>query len=75
MGVKFVMVGGSDSVVAIARNTEREVDEVLLESAVASSGDTQENDVLTAEATATSGVAEESAPDATATQLQEEQPE
>jgi DNA gyrase subunit A len=29
MGVRFVSVVGSDSVVAIARNTEREVDEVL----------------------------------------------
>ena len=75
MGVKFVMVGGSDSVVAIARNTEREVDEVLLESAVAGTGDAQENDVPTDEATARSGVAEELTPDVTATQLQEEQPE
>ncbi|MGI8576548.1 MAG: DNA gyrase subunit A [Nocardioidaceae bacterium] len=31
MGVKFVTVGDSDSVVAIARNTEREVDEELAE--------------------------------------------
>ena len=75
MGVKFVMVGGSDSVVAIARNTEREVDEVLLESAVAGTGDAQENDVPTDEATARSGAAEELTPDVTATQLQEEQPE
>jgi DNA gyrase subunit A len=29
MGVKFVSVGGEDSVVAIARNPEREVDELL----------------------------------------------
>jgi DNA gyrase subunit A len=31
MGVKFVTVGASDSVVAIARNTEREVDELVEE--------------------------------------------
>jgi DNA gyrase subunit A len=31
MGVKFVTVGGSDSVVAIARNTEREVAELIEE--------------------------------------------
>jgi DNA gyrase subunit A len=31
MGVKFVTVGPSDSVVAIARNTEREVDELVEE--------------------------------------------
>jgi DNA gyrase subunit A len=30
MGVKFVTVGDSDSVVAIARNTESEVDEAVL---------------------------------------------
>jgi DNA gyrase subunit A len=33
MGVRFVSVGNSDSVVAIARNAEREVDEVLDEEA------------------------------------------
>ncbi len=33
MGVKFVSVGGSDSVVRIARNTEREVDDELLDGA------------------------------------------
>ena len=33
MGVKFVSVGGSDSVVRIARNTEREVDAELLDGA------------------------------------------
>jgi DNA gyrase subunit A len=38
MGVKFVTVGASDSVVAIARNTEREVDE-LVEELAAASGD------------------------------------
>ncbi|HYO33537.1 MAG TPA: DNA gyrase subunit A [Nocardioidaceae bacterium] len=31
MGVKFVTVGGSDSVIAIARNTEREVTELIEE--------------------------------------------
>jgi DNA gyrase subunit A len=36
MGVKFVTVGASDSVVAIARNTEREVDEIVEELAAAS---------------------------------------
>jgi DNA gyrase subunit A len=36
MGVKFVTVGASDSVVAIARNTEREVDEIVEELAGAS---------------------------------------
>jgi DNA gyrase subunit A len=51
MGVKFVTVGASDSVVAIARNTEREVDEIVEELAAAS-GDadpsvemTQEGDI------------------------------
>ncbi len=33
MGVKFVTVGGTDSVVRIARNTEREVDDELLDGA------------------------------------------
>ncbi|MGI8993717.1 MAG: DNA gyrase subunit A, partial [Nocardioidaceae bacterium] len=33
MGVRFVSVGGSDSVVRIARNTEREVDDELLDGA------------------------------------------
>jgi DNA gyrase subunit A len=36
MGVKFVTVGASDSVVAIAPNTEREVDEIVEELAAAS---------------------------------------
>jgi DNA gyrase subunit A len=36
MGVKFVTVGASDSVVAIARNTEREVDELVEELVAAS---------------------------------------
>ena len=36
MGVKFVTVGTSDSVVAIARNTEREVDEIVEELAAGS---------------------------------------
>jgi DNA gyrase subunit A len=36
MGVKFVTVGASDSVVAIARNTEREVDEIVEELAAGS---------------------------------------
>jgi DNA gyrase subunit A len=41
MGVKFVTVDGDDSVVAIARNSEREVDDELLEDAV--SGDDEGN--------------------------------
>jgi DNA gyrase subunit A len=36
MGVRFVTVGASDSVVAIARNTEREVDELVEELVAAS---------------------------------------
>jgi DNA gyrase subunit A len=39
MGVRFVTVGASDSVVAIARNTEREVDELVDELVGASAGD------------------------------------
>jgi DNA gyrase subunit A len=51
MGVKFVTVGASDSVVAIARNTEREVDELVEELVAASDGAdpsvemTQEGDI------------------------------
>jgi DNA gyrase subunit A len=41
MGVKFVTVDDSDSVVAIARNAEREVDDELLEDAV--NGDDEGN--------------------------------
>jgi DNA gyrase subunit A len=39
MGVKFVTVGASDSVVAIARNTEREVDELVEELVGAAEGE------------------------------------
>lgn len=38
MGVKFVNVGDGDSVVAIARNTEREVEAELLDDADENSG-------------------------------------
>ncbi len=38
MGVKFVTVADADSVVGIARNTEREVDEELLDGAVEDDG-------------------------------------
>ncbi len=48
MGVKFVTVGSSDSVVAIARNTEREVDELLGEQIEDTTDAEQETD--TAEA-------------------------
>ena len=48
MGVKFVTVGSSDSVVAIARNTEREVDE-LVEELVGSSDDPAQPDDISQE--------------------------
>ena len=48
MGVKFVTVGSSDSVVAIARNTEREVDE-LVEELVGASGEADQPDEITQE--------------------------
>ena len=52
MGVKFVAVGAADSVVGIARNTEREVDDELLgggdvDELDAGTGDEQENEVGT----------------------------
>ncbi len=43
MGVKFVSVGGSDSVVRIARNTEREVDDELLDGADTGDGAAEED--------------------------------
>jgi DNA gyrase subunit A len=70
MGVRFVLGGGSDSVVAIARNTEREVEEVLLESPVVDADDAQDGDDPAAET-----LPGEPAPDVTATQAQEDQPE
>jgi DNA gyrase subunit A len=45
MGVRFVTVGASDSVVAIARNTEREVDELVDELVGASAGDEVSADI------------------------------
>ncbi|MEP6666054.1 MAG: hypothetical protein ABJA81_06370, partial [Nocardioidaceae bacterium] len=47
MGVKFVTVADSDSVVGIARNTEREVDEELLDGLIAD--DVTDDDGTTAE--------------------------
>ena len=75
MGVKFVMVGGSDSVVAIARNTEREVDEVLLESAVVSADDARDIDERVDAVTPDHLVGGEPAADLTATHPQEDPPD
>ncbi len=75
MGVKFVMVGGSDTVVAIARNTEREVDEVLLESPVVSADDARDTDERVDVALADQLVGEEPAADLTAIDPQEDPPE
>ncbi len=54
MGVKFVTVGASDSVVAIARNTERDVDAQLLDEVV--SGADGVTDSATSAATDAGGV-------------------
>jgi DNA gyrase subunit A len=70
MGVRFVLVGESDSVVAIARNTEREVDEVLLQE-----GDATDGLELPAEITADRGVDDTPTNDATTAQAEEDEPE
>jgi DNA gyrase subunit A len=70
MGVRFVLVGGSDSVVAIARNTEREVDAVLLDD-----GDTPDESQPVAEIRADQAVDDMSTDNAITTQPAEDQPE
>ncbi|MBA3310431.1 MAG: DNA gyrase subunit A [Nocardioidaceae bacterium] len=68
MGVRFVTVGDADSVVAISRNTEREVEEVLLGgvegNAAEATNETEQTE--TAESEASDVVADESAPGTTA---------
>ncbi len=68
MGVKFVLVGGSDTVVAIARNTEQEVDEALLD-------DAAELDVPSGEQLAGPGAEEELTEDVPTTQPVEDESE
>jgi DNA gyrase subunit A len=70
MGVRFVLVGDSDSVVAIARNTEREVDAVLLEDGV-----TPEELQQRSETGADQAVDDMSIDDAATTQPAEDEPE
>jgi DNA gyrase subunit A len=69
MGVRFVLVGESDSVVAIARNTEREVDEVLLEA------DAPDESGLASELTADGVGDDTSTSDTTPAQAEEDEPE
>jgi DNA gyrase subunit A len=70
MGVRFVLVGESDSVVAIARNTEREVDAVLLDE-----GDTPDGPQPVAEMWADQAVDDMSTDDVITTQPAEDPPE